>query len=158
MMMMMMMILITIKKSNYGTLKEYESQNRTHRRQKSEEELLREELGDVINPNDYKYNEEYNGVMVSNISFLQTRLNSTRNIILIASFSLIGAGAVGVVSYYVLEYDEIWIDILLGLCALLMIATLCIATAPVIWQCISWVMIKTIERSLWTLFVYSQRT
>eukprot|EP01083_Nonionella_stella_P296995 1008802_1 len=135
----------------------------SHKRQKSDDERLREELGDVINPSDYKYissqsDVDYNGLMIGNVTFLQTRLSSTRNKILCVSFSLIGAGMAVILSYYVLDYHSIWIDVMLGICALLMFATISVATAPVIWQSMSWVLIKVFERSLWTFFVYSQRT
>ena len=132
-------------------------------RQKSDEERLREELGDVVNPDDYKYHsnqsvdDPYNGMMLGNISFLQTRLASTRNKILCITFSIIGAVLTGILSYFVLDYHSIWIDVMLAICALLMFATLSVATAPVIWQSFAWVMIKVFERSLWTLFVYSQK-
>lgn len=131
-----------------------------NRRQKSEEYKLREELGDVpINPADYKdIHEEYHGAMIGNITFLQTRLASTRNKILCVAFSVIGAVIAGILSYFVLDYHSYWIDVMLGICALLMFATLSVATAPVIWQSFSWVMIKVFERSLWTLFVYSQKS
>merc|ERR1719229_1196117 len=61
-------------------------------------------------------------------------------------------------AYYVLSYDSIAIDFLLGVCGALMTATLCVATWPVIWQSFAWVMIKVLERSLWTLFVYTQKS
>jgi len=139
------------------------TQIRKHHRQKSDEERLREELGDVVNPDDYKYHsnqsvdDPYNGMMLGNISFLQTRLASTRNKILCITFSIIGAVLTGILSYFVLDYHSIWIDVMLAICALLMFATLSVATAPVIWQSFAWVMIKVFERSLWTLFVYSQK-
>ena len=134
-------------------------------RKKSDEEKLREKLGDVspAKPSDYKYignqsEVDYNGIMIGNITFLQTRLASTRNKILCVSFSIIGAVLAGVASYYVLDYHSIWIDAMLAVCALLGFATLSVATGPVIWQSISWILIKVFERSLWTLFVYSQKT
>eukprot|EP01084_Bolivina_argentea_P272648 464279_1 len=137
------------------------AQSRTHHRQKSDDELLREELGDVINPEHYKYvsnqsDIDYNGMLIGNITFLHTRLASTRNKILCVLFSIVGAVGAGFLSYFVLDYHSMWIDVMLAVCAMIMCATLSVATAPVIWQSASWVMIKFVERSLWTLFVYSQ--
>mmetsp|Transcript_50294 Transcript_50294/g.83737 ORF Transcript_50294/g.83737 Transcript_50294/m.83737 type:complete len:489 (-) Transcript_50294:157-1623(-) len=113
------------------------------------EAILQERLGDV------RTNGQ--GTMLGNVTFLQTRLASTRNRILVVVFSVLGSVAVGVASKYVLEYDSIWINVMMSLFALMMFATLCVATAPVIWQTVAWILIKVVERSLWTLFVYSQK-
>jgi len=155
----------TNEQNNAGSINDSgdNTQIRKHHRQKSDEEKLREALGDVVNPEDYKYHsnqsadDPYNGMMLGNVTFLQTRLSSTRNKILCISFSLVGAAMAGILSYFVLDYHSIWIDVMLAICALLMFATLSVATAPVIWQSFAWVMIKVVERSLWTLFVYSQK-
>jgi len=145
-----------------GSINDDSAQNRTkHRTQSNENDQARlmEQLGDVVNTADYKdvdYDYAHNQ-MIGNITFLHTRLASTRNKILCASFSIAGAVVVGVLSYYVLDYHSAWIDVMMAIFALMMFATLSVATAPVIWQTVSWILTKVLERSLWTLFVYSQK-
>lgn len=119
------------------------------------QERLRRALGDAVNPEDYK--DSYDGTM-GNISFLQTRLASTQNKLICIFVSISGGVGVGVLSYYVLSYDSIAIDFMLGVFGTMMFATLTIATWPVIWQSFAWIMIKVFERSLWTLFVYCQKS
>jgi len=70
-----------------------------------------------------------------------------------------GGGVIcGLLAYYVLSYDSIAIDFLLGVFGVMAFATISVATWPVIWQSFSWVMIKVLERSLWTLFVWLQKS
>jgi len=119
------------------------------------QERLRQALGDRINPDDYK--DQYDGTM-GNITFLQTRLSSTRNKLLCIVFSICGGVICGLLAYYVLSYDSIAIDFLLGVFGVMAFATISVATWPVIWQSFSWVMIKVLERSMWTLFVWLQKS
>jgi len=140
-----------------GSVNADNAQNRSEDRDSADsQERLREALGDVANPADYKEDGQYGNL--GNITFLQTRLASTRNKLLCILFSIAGGVFCGLMAYYVLSYDSIAIDFMLGVFGVLMFATLSVATWPVIWQSFAWVMIKVLERSLWTLFVYTQKS
>ncbi len=43
---------------------------------------------------------------------------------------------------------------IIGLCAFVLVLTVCVANAPCKWQSFTWVLIKVIERSLWTFFAW----
>ena len=57
---------------------------------------------------------------------------------------------------FVLGYNA-WMASILAVYAIAMLFTLGVATAPCLWQTITWMLIKVFERGLWTLFVYILR-
>lgn len=124
----------------------------------SDEAILAHNMGD-----DYS---DFDGLMddnsrdfyrnVGNITFLQTRMKNPLYLAILVVATIVGTILVCLFSWYTLGYDW-YIIILIAICAILLFITLGICTPACLWQTTSWVCIKIVERSLWTVFVYVQK-